>query len=135
MPKVVSKRSIGVHKVYDLDIDHPDSSFHVNSIPVHNCKICRDLDGKEWKKLKNVPPIQHPRCRCTIVPITKYSDETEVMRQGVKYDETGEGEGWAYGDIDYHQWEASQPPAVRRAINSKNWISRDELKRLVMMGV
>ena len=75
--------------------------------------------------------ISH-NCRCTVVPITEYGSP-DTIRQGVQYDDEGNPTPTSYTNIDYKKWLSLQPIEVQRAINSKEYISRTELKRLLTM--
>lgn len=54
--------------VYDIQVeDEPE--FYANGVLVHNCPICRSLNGTRYDINDVYRPPAHPNCRCTIIPV------------------------------------------------------------------
>ncbi|MDM5264688.1 minor capsid protein [Sulfurovum sp. XTW-4] len=106
----------------------------VATLEVNTCAICRELDGKKWKRLKDIKPDQKPkihfRCRCTLAPISKNVQQ----RAGQQYFTTEEGtkkNGSVFPNINYYEWLDLQPKEVQKIVKSNKHISLKEFNYLI----
>lgn len=76
-------------QLYNNNRDVIKGYEYVATLDSRTCPICFPDDGKRAKKRSSLPqPPRHPRCRCIIRPLTRFSDKFPSDRPAVTKVET-----------------------------------------------
>jgi hypothetical protein len=97
--------------VYDIEVE-VDHSFIVHGAVVHNCQVCRSLDGQVYAIDAGPRPPIHISDRCTVIP--ELDEEFQKYMKGATRPSVADGKASKVDASEsYYEWLKRQPASFQ----------------------